>query len=32
MRALGRLNQEQIVFGLAILLCAVFAVALPGLR
>ncbi|MBX5454614.1 MAG: ABC transporter permease [Acidobacteriia bacterium] len=30
MRALGRLNQEQIVFGLAILLCAVFAVALPG--
>jgi len=30
MRVLGRLNQEQIVFGLAILLCTIFAVALPG--
>ncbi len=30
MRASGRLSQEQIVFGLAVLLCAVFAVALPG--
>ena len=30
MRALGRLSQEQIVFGLAVLLCLGFAVALPG--
>ena len=30
MRALGRLNQEQIVFGLAVLLCVGFAIALPG--
>jgi ribose transport system permease protein len=30
MRAPGRLSQEQIVFALAMLLCAVFAVALPG--
>ncbi|MFH1794562.1 MAG: ABC transporter permease [Pseudomonadota bacterium] len=27
---MGRLSQEQIVFGLAVGLCAVFAVALPG--
>lgn len=30
MRAFGRLNQEQIVFGLAVVLCLAFAVALPG--
>lgn len=30
MRPLGRFNQEQIVFALAVLLCIVFAVALPG--
>ena len=30
MQASGRLSQEQIVFGLALLLCLVFAVALPG--
>jgi ribose transport system permease protein len=30
MPLLGRLSQEQIVFGLALLLCLVFAVALPG--
>jgi ribose transport system permease protein len=30
MRGLGRLSQEQIVFGLAVLLCLGFAVALPG--
>jgi len=30
MPLLGRLSQEQIVFGLAVLLCVVFAVALPG--
>jgi ribose transport system permease protein len=30
MRVLGRLSQEQIVFGLALLLCIGFAVALPG--
>ncbi|MBX3578386.1 MAG: ABC transporter permease [Rhizobiaceae bacterium] len=30
MQGLGRLSQEQIVFGLAVLLCAGFAVALPG--
>ncbi len=30
MGVLGRLSQEQIVFGLALLLCLGFAVALPG--
>jgi ribose transport system permease protein len=30
MHLLGRLSQEQIVFGLAFLLCVAFAVALPG--
>jgi ribose transport system permease protein len=30
MQFLGRLSQEQIVFGLALLLCLGFAVALPG--
>ncbi len=30
MQALGRLSQEQIVFGLALLLCIGFAIALPG--
>jgi ribose transport system permease protein len=30
MRVLGRLSQEQIVFGLALLLCIGFALALPG--
>ncbi|KGF70910.1 ABC transporter permease [Hoeflea sp. BAL378] len=30
MQGLGRLSQEQIVFGLALLLCAGFAVMLPG--
>lgn len=30
MQLFGRLSQEQIVFGLALLLCLVFAVALPG--
>ncbi len=30
MPGMGRLSQEQIVFGLAVGLCAVFAVALPG--
>lgn len=30
MRALGRLSQEQIVFGLAVLLCIGFAVGVPG--
>lgn len=30
MRAFGRLNQEQIVFGLAVLLCLTFALMLPG--
>lgn len=30
MQFLGRLSQEQIVFGLAFLLCVVFAVMLPG--
>jgi ribose transport system permease protein len=30
MPALVRLNQEQIVFGLALLMCAGFAIALPG--
>jgi ribose transport system permease protein len=30
MRLLGRVSQEQIVFGLALLLCLGFAVALPG--
>lgn len=30
MRIQGRLSQEQIVFGLAVLLCVGFAVALPG--
>ena len=30
MKVLGRLSQEQIVFGLALVLCFVFAVALPG--
>jgi ribose transport system permease protein len=30
MQFLGRLSQEQIVFGLALLLCVAFAVALPG--
>lgn len=30
MQVYGRLSQEQIVFGLAVLLCAAFAVALPG--
>jgi ribose transport system permease protein len=30
MRLLGRASQEQIVFGLALLLCLGFAVALPG--
>ena len=30
MQDFGRLSQEQIVFGLALLLCLVFAVTLPG--
>lgn len=30
MQVFGRLSQEQIVFGLAVLLCIAFAVALPG--
>lgn len=30
MPILGKLSQEQIVFGLALLLCVAFAVALPG--
>lgn len=30
MQGLGRLSQEQIVFGLAMVLCTAFAVALPG--
>lgn len=30
MQEFGRLSQEQIVFGLALLLCLVFAVTLPG--
>jgi ribose transport system permease protein len=30
MRVFGRLTQEQIVFSLAVLLCVVFAIALPG--
>ena len=30
MQVVGRLSQEQIVFGLALLLCLGFAVALPG--
>jgi len=30
MRVFGRLTQEQIVFGLAALLCIAFAIALPG--
>ncbi len=30
MHVFGRLSQEQIVFGLAVLLCAAFAVTLPG--
>ena len=30
MRVFGRLSQEQIVFGLAVLLCLGFALALPG--
>jgi ribose transport system permease protein len=30
MQAFTRLSQEQIVFGLALLLCLVFAAALPG--
>ena len=30
MQGLGRLSQEQIVFGLAVLLCVGFALALPG--
>lgn len=30
MQSLGRLSQEQIVFGLALLLCVAFALALPG--
>ena len=30
MQVLGRLSQERIVFGLALLLCLVFAMALPG--
>lgn len=30
MPGMGRLSQEQIVFGLAVGLCAIFAVALPG--
>jgi len=30
MPVLGRLSQEQIVFGLAVLLCIAFALALPG--
>jgi ribose transport system permease protein len=30
MQIFGRLSQEQIVFGLALLLCLAFAVALPG--
>jgi ribose transport system permease protein len=30
MQVFGRLSQERIVFGLALLLCLVFAVALPG--
>jgi ribose transport system permease protein len=30
MRGLGRLNQEQIVFALAVALCLVFALTLPG--
>jgi ribose transport system permease protein len=30
MRVFGRLSQERIVFGLALLLCLVFTIALPG--
>ena len=30
MRSLGSLSQEQIVFGLAVTLCVVFALTLPG--
>ena len=30
MKVFGRLSQEQIVFGLALLMCAGFAIALPG--
>lgn len=30
MRLLGRVSQEQIVFGIALLLCVAFSVALPG--
>ncbi len=30
MQVFGRLTQEQIVFGLAVLLCIAFAIALPG--
>jgi ribose transport system permease protein len=30
MQVFGRLSQEQIVFGLAVLLCAAFSIALPG--
>lgn len=30
MQSFGRLSQEQIVFGLALLMCLIFAVALPG--
>jgi ribose transport system permease protein len=30
MRLLGRVSQEQIVFGIAVLLCVAFSVALPG--
>ena len=30
MQFLGRLSQEQIVFGLAFILCVAFAIALPG--
>jgi ribose transport system permease protein len=30
MQSFGRLSQEQIVFGLALLMCVVFAVSLPG--
>jgi ribose transport system permease protein len=30
MQMFGRLSQEQIVFGLALLLCVAFAIALPG--
>lgn len=30
MTIFGRLSQEQIVFGLAVLLCAIFAISLPG--